>query len=276
MRSSSPFGGRTWFQPSSEHSQPTGRRGIEDRLKRHNAALLTNASMSSDATRVKELLAAGADPNVSDDKGRLPLHAAAFSGATEVLRHLLEARADPNLLEQGQDGGSVALQIAAWQGHTETARLLLEHSADVEALDERCWSPLCSAAFQGHASICRLLLTHGSDPSRAVTVAGQGSLTPLRAAAKGGNVGVAAVLKEALASAPPPQQPGGPSRLLQLAAEKVQQSQNLPMALLGSPPGSPRRTSPPGSPRSPNRPQSLLGKISTFLVPFGCGCLQDK
>lgn len=273
MRSGSPFTGRTWFQ--SSEAQPSGRRGIEDRLKKHNAALLTNAAMSSSAARVQELLAGSADPNVCDDKGRLPLHAAAFSGANVVLRHLLEARADPNLLEHD---GSVSLQIAAWQGHTETARLLLEHSADAEALDGRGWSPLCSAAFRGHASICRLLLTQGSDPSRSINASGQGVLTPLRAAAKGGNAGVAAVLKEALANQPP-QQPGGPSRLLQRAAESLSQSSNA-LPLLGSPPGSPRG-SPPGSPRRPasprqGQPQSLLGRISKSLAQFGCGCLQDR
>lgn len=206
MRSSSPFGGRVaggaWLSMPERRevtSLSSDRRGIEQRLKCHKAALLTDAAMSRNLTRVSELLADNADPNVADDRGRLPLHAAAFAGATEVLRLLLEARADANLPEQRQEG-NLSLQIAAWQGHTEVTRLLVEHSANLEAVDERGWSALCSAASQGHTATVRLLLKYAADPNRAVAVTGLGTMTPLQAAAKGRHVEVAQVLKEVTAN----------------------------------------------------------------------------
>ena len=43
------------------------RSDIEERLKRHKAALLTEAAHSSDASRVRELLSDRADPNMADE-----------------------------------------------------------------------------------------------------------------------------------------------------------------------------------------------------------------
>ena len=40
---------------------------MEERLKRHKAAVLAEAAHSSDASRVRELLSDRADPNMADE-----------------------------------------------------------------------------------------------------------------------------------------------------------------------------------------------------------------
>lgn len=167
---------------------------MEERLKRHKAAVLAEAAHSSDASRVRELLSDRADPNMADERDRWPLKEAAFSGQAEVLEVLLRARADPNLPGEGDR----ALHVSAWQGYQVVTSHLLEFSADVEATDSKGWSPLCGAASKGHTSIVRLLLEFGADPERSVTVTGHGMLTPLRAAKEGRFLEVADVLKTAI------------------------------------------------------------------------------
>ncbi|CAE8736436.1 unnamed protein product, partial [Polarella glacialis] len=284
MRSSSPFGGRAggggWFQSGESSGQKesntgpaNGRREIEDRLIRHKAALLTDASMSGDQARVQELLSENADPNMSDEQGRLPLHAATFAGATAVLSSLLDARADANLREQGD--GNRSLQIAAWQGHLEATELLLDNRADVEAVDERGWSPLCSAASQGHASVVRLLVQKGADPRRDVAVAGQGTMNALQAAAKGRHVEVAQVLKEALANAPAQSAAAdGPSGLLLRAATGLKQQ----LAVVPRSPFSPRpvvgtfRAQRHVSSSPLSQVSACLGRVADVLAPCCSAC----
>lgn len=200
----------TWFHVDRPGRETSGRRDIEELLKRHRAAQLADFAMSCDRERVRELLAAHADPNHADERGRLPLHAAVFAGKAEVVREILEARADANLAERDLHGNR-PLQIAAWQGHAEVTKLLLQSSASVDVTDGRGWTPLCSAAEQGHVATVQVLVHHRADPGRAAAVAGRGSVTPLQAAAKGGHIEVAQVLKEALAKNATTESPGRPS-----------------------------------------------------------------
>mmetsp|Transcript_104142 Transcript_104142/g.335804 ORF Transcript_104142/g.335804 Transcript_104142/m.335804 type:complete len:251 (+) Transcript_104142:59-811(+) len=182
----------TLFQASEQPG-----RDIEAVLRSHRAAQLADNAMRRDRDSVRELLAASADPNCPDEAGRLALHAAAYAGATEVVREMLLARADANLAERERQGNR-PLQIAAWMGHTEVTKLLLRASASADATDGRGWTPLCSAAEQGHAATVQVLLSQRAEPGRHASVAGRGSVTPLQVAARGGHVEVAQVLKEAL------------------------------------------------------------------------------
>ena len=177
------------------NSQHKERNDIEERLKRHKAALLSQAAQGKDASRVRELLLERADPNMADENDRWPLKEAAFAGEADVLEVLLKARADPNLPGEGDR----ALHVSAWQGYQVVTSHLLEFSADVEATDASGYSPLCGAALKGHTGIVRLLLDYGANPSRSVNVTGHGKLNPLRAAKEGRFLEVAEVLKEAIA-----------------------------------------------------------------------------
>jgi ankyrin repeat protein len=67
------------------------------------------------------LLARGADPNVKDLKGSLPLHAAADGGYLELVRLLLPRTADPDV--RNRDGQSPA-DYARSRGYDQVEKLL--------------------------------------------------------------------------------------------------------------------------------------------------------
>lgn len=83
-------------------------------------------------------LAAGADMNARDDRGRTPLIAAAdtpFHGpeTVGVLRALLAAGADVNA--RGARGKTALMQATAWS-NVEIVRALLDAGANVNAVDD--------------------------------------------------------------------------------------------------------------------------------------------
>lgn len=169
---------------------------VQQRLLRHTAARLCDASMVNDVRAVRQLLAGMSNPNSCDESGRLPLYAAAFAGSVEVVRELLAARADANIQEEDREGG-LPLQVAAFQGHVEVARVLLQRSASPNGPDRSGWTALCSAACQGHTSVVRLLLDSRAEPSRPAHVASR-RITPLQAAQEAHHVKAAAVIRAAL------------------------------------------------------------------------------
>jgi ankyrin repeat protein len=75
------------------------------------------------------LLRNGADPegDPENDLGVRPVHAAAAARDATSMRRLLEAGADP---DSPQGGGIVALHAAAMHDDVDTARALLDHGAD--------------------------------------------------------------------------------------------------------------------------------------------------
>lgn len=100
------------------------------------------------------LLEAGADPNVSNEKGgSVPTTAliwAALAGHTVNVRYLLAHGADPNL---GDCQGNTALLVAAASGHLEIVRELLAHGAHSDVTDFNG-----ETAFQLAEKHCRQLL----------------------------------------------------------------------------------------------------------------------
>jgi ankyrin repeat protein len=119
-----------------------------------------------------ELLAAGADANATDELGRTPLHYAAAKGNSSLSSFLLErgARADAGA------GRWTPLHEAAGSDDRGTAELLIGLGADVNCADAAGRTPLHLATIPGMA---RLLLEHGADPNAAAA----GGTTPLHSLA---------------------------------------------------------------------------------------------
>jgi len=124
---------------------------------------LGKAVQKKDAGAVKELLAAGADPNARNIVGRPVLVEAAKRGDHDVVRALLDKRARPDA--RGEDG-STALLAAAEAGHVETVKALLAGGADINASLERGlmkgMTALMAAALAGKADIVKALLEKGA------------------------------------------------------------------------------------------------------------------
>ena len=120
-------------------------------------------------TKLKKLLADGADPNASRTSGATALAYAIEGHHSDVVRILLDAKADPNRTSFGL----APLFLAAEAGDLESVKLLLKAGAKVDsrlaAVDEDMKprngdTPLIGAASPtGKAVVVRELLAAGAD-----------------------------------------------------------------------------------------------------------------
>ena len=131
--------------------------------------LLTAAIHAQPANRtaiVRLLLQAGADPNVvgnlpDDGPPATPLIFAAGQGDTELVELLLASGADPDLAGWN---GMTALIEAARMGQVEILKLLLRSGAQVDQTDGLGHTALAWAALTGRPESVRSLMRQGGDP----------------------------------------------------------------------------------------------------------------
>jgi len=115
-------------------------------------------------------------------------------GRTRGLEELLEG--EPALVAAWSKDGFTALHVAAFFGAEEAAKILLERGAEVNLVARHASihvTPLHSAAAGSHAAIVKLLLEHGADPDAAQ----DGGFTPLHSAAQNDDRESAEALLEA-------------------------------------------------------------------------------
>jgi ankyrin repeat protein len=136
------------------------------------AHLLLMAALEGDGVAVARLLAAGADPNAlvagQPPWGRCgvtfystALCAAAEQGHLEAARLLLDASADPGLVDSD---GCTSLMIAAEQGQLEVLRLLLARGAAMDAAEpSRGYTAFHYACYTGQAECAEALVRAGCD-----------------------------------------------------------------------------------------------------------------
>jgi len=108
---------------------------------------------------VKQLLAAGADPKITDVNGQTPLMSAAYGGNVAILRELLHAGAP---LDATDKGGNTALSNAAHQGQLEAAKFLIEGGAALDIRSAKGKTALGVAAERGHAACADFLRAAGA------------------------------------------------------------------------------------------------------------------
>eukprot|EP00043_Microstomoeca_roanoka_P011270 m.106341 g.106341 ORF g.106341 m.106341 type:complete len:323 (-) comp15149_c0_seq3:43-1011(-) len=103
----------------------------------------------------------GADINCHDKQhGWTPLHMAISSGNRDIVRLLIERRAD---LKATTIDGQTPLHTATIYGHIDIVRLLIERGANVKATTDYDSTPLHEASQRGHVDIARLLIERGAD-----------------------------------------------------------------------------------------------------------------
>lgn len=88
------------------------------------------AARDGDSGGVKELLVAGADPNIDDQQRRPALYLATAGGDVETVKHLLDYGADPDAPSLHEGGELTALYEAVLQENAELVQLLMNAGAD--------------------------------------------------------------------------------------------------------------------------------------------------
>nr|CAH8829753.1 unnamed protein product [Trichobilharzia regenti] len=131
----------------------------------------------------------GANPVLSDDEGRFPLHVVTWLGHVDFVRLLLQAGTPVDIRDRE---GRTPLQLAAWQGHAEICHILLnEGNARVDAVCSQGATALCIAAQEGHLDVCKVLLQANANPLQTDSH----GRTPYRVALKAGHLEICKLLE---------------------------------------------------------------------------------
>ncbi|XP_061553541.1 ankyrin-1 isoform X5 [Phycodurus eques] len=116
-----------------------------------------------------------------------PLHCAARMGHKELVKLLLEHKANP---DSSTTAGHTPLHIAGREGHIHTIRILLDAGAQQTKMTKKGFTPLHVASKYGKVDVAELLLERGANPN----AAGKNGLTPLHVAVHHNNLDVVKLL----------------------------------------------------------------------------------
>ncbi|KAL2694939.1 hypothetical protein Neosp_001528 [[Neocosmospora] mangrovei] len=105
--------------------------------------------------QVEYLLKQGADPNVKDSDELWALFTAAENGRTDMVRMLVEAKAELNSLS----GSEKWTPLHGANKYPETAELLVELGADLTILTLSLYTPLDMAVFHGQRATIDVILS---------------------------------------------------------------------------------------------------------------------
>ncbi|MBN1392013.1 MAG: ankyrin repeat domain-containing protein [Sedimentisphaerales bacterium] len=119
---------------------------------------------------VKLLLEYGADANIKDKLGFIPLQIACVHQRLEVMKLLLEYGANVNM--KTKDGASL-LHGTAYFGYSDIVELLIDYGIDVNAKDQRGQTALDKAIYRGHTDITNLIKLHGGKKGDELSEPGQ-------------------------------------------------------------------------------------------------------
>jgi ankyrin repeat protein len=155
------------------------------------ATTLLEAVRAGDTATSRQLLASGADADVSEPDGTTPLLWAVYNYTPQLVDLLLQAGADPDL---PNTLGITPLLQASRYGDTGMIRSLLGHNARLDNKGLATEPPLLAAARAGNTEAVRLLLDAGADPDAAEQLDQQ---TALMWAVAEGHLESARVLLEA-------------------------------------------------------------------------------
>ncbi|AVP88191.1 Putative ankyrin repeat-containing protein [Candidatus Phycorickettsia trachydisci] len=100
------------------------------------------------------------DIDAIDNDRNTPLHLATYNGHKEVIKLLIEKKANPNV-QNSQ--GSTPLHLSALWGYDEVVEILLDKEAKLEIKDNKGNTPLNHAAYNGHIETVKILFNKGAN-----------------------------------------------------------------------------------------------------------------
>lgn len=148
-------------QPLSRHPQSTYRR-IDTPMTNAQPKEFIDLVKSNHVSAIEQHLSAGFNPNFKDRAGRTPLMYAAARGNDYVVRLLLDAGADVNVLDDRM--GSSPLHYCSMGGSTECGRLLIRHGAHINVQNpSQGHTPLIDAVIYKNVEMTAVLLDSGAN-----------------------------------------------------------------------------------------------------------------
>ncbi|XP_043944642.1 E3 ubiquitin-protein ligase MIB2-like [Protopterus annectens] len=93
-------------------------------------------------------------------QGKTALHVASHQGHIDIVKMLLEAKAD---VEVQDDNGDRAMHFATYGNEHEVSKLLIKHGASVNSVNSARQTPLHVAAQKGYAEVVRVLCYNKCD-----------------------------------------------------------------------------------------------------------------
>ncbi|KAJ1472188.1 ankyrin repeat-containing domain protein [Baffinella frigidus] len=126
-----------------------------------DAEALLKAAEEGDVAKIHQIVDAGGDVDVkvTGERGRTPLHLAAWNGDEAAIKALVAAKAD---VHAEDEMGRTPLHYAAENGHEAAIKALVATKADVHAEDEDGDTPLQCAVLNGNTSAVQLLRELGA------------------------------------------------------------------------------------------------------------------
>ena len=122
------------------------------------------AAYLNDADMTALLISADAEIAMSNDYGATPLGLASKNGNATIIKQLIDAGADPNDALYAVNAGETPLMLAARSGQSEAVAALLNAGANINVREQ--WngqSALMWAAVEGHGAVVETLLERGAD-----------------------------------------------------------------------------------------------------------------
>ena len=150
--------GQTAFDFANKYKKPEIVQLILEQNNKDNELL--DAIEAGNLNLVKQLLAAGANPNSYDDNKNPHAVFAVCKGYAEILAELINHGTSIGYVT---DTGLTFLHYAAGNGYTEIAELLLKAGININAQNKKGNTPLHLAALKGHKEVVELLLRAGAN-----------------------------------------------------------------------------------------------------------------
>ena len=118
---------------------------------------LISAAERGDIATAQRMLAAGADINAQDARGRTAVLAATHAQHTATVAVLIQSGADLNIRDERKDN---VLLYAGAEGLLDILRLAIAAGADTRITNRYGGTALIPAAERGHVAVVDELLTH--------------------------------------------------------------------------------------------------------------------